>query len=178
MNQIVLSDATGAPNVVLVVIRAVRFNEIGFVIVGRLVKVAVRFDESRLIESLSFFVGDNEFNKGFVEVSQFRRKRVTDILVCDYDFRSNSVCSADRKTALVEWRNKLFRTGSPGLATDSKDIDPDCVVLQEPGNCVELFRPLIKNRDGSICSGPAMRDELSLFRGDVKQWRRFALHVA
>ena len=156
LNLIVLRDAPRAPDVMLVVVGSVELHQIGLVVVRRLIQITVGLQKARLIESLALVITHREFNERLIEVAQFRRERVADVLVCDNDLSRDSIRGLNGETAAIERRDEFLRTRSWRLSPQGKDIDAQRVSFQKLVHRVELFGPFVKNRNRRVCCGPAM----------------------
>src|SRR2546421_10415122 len=104
----------------LVVERAVRLDEIGLVVMRRLVKVAVRFDEAGVKERLPCIIFDGELDERLVEIAQLRRERVAYVLVCDDDIGSDLLSTRQRELVVIERRDQLLVVHA--LAPDGEDV--------------------------------------------------------
>src|SRR6202040_1032570 len=102
VDLIVLREDPRAPDVMLVVITAVGFNQVRLVIVRRLVQIAAGLDEAGTIEGFAGVVTNGEFDKGLVKIAQLRRKRMANVLVRDDDFGGEAIAASDTEAAAID----------------------------------------------------------------------------
>src|SRR5713226_741937 len=93
-----------------VVITAVSFDQVRFIIVCGFIKIPVRLDETRPVERPARVVADDELDIGFVKVPQLRRERMTYVLVGDYHISSDAIAAGNLKVATINRSNEFFGT--------------------------------------------------------------------
>src|SRR5258708_14424921 len=95
-----------------VVISAVRFDQVGFVIVGGLMQITIGLEETGPVKRLTRVVGDDEFNIRLVKVTQFRRKRMANVLVGDHDVGRDAIAGGDFEAISVYRRDEFLVSGT------------------------------------------------------------------
>src|SRR5712675_1172434 len=161
-----------------VVISAVRFYQVGLVVMRVFVEITVRLYETGPVNRLARIIADDEFDIGFVKVTQLWRKRMADILVGDYHFGRHPIAAGNLKVTPIDRSDKFFGRRARGLSPERKDVDTQRIVLEKLVDGAQLIRPFVESRDGRVSGGPAMRDQRAFLRRYVEERRRFAFHMA
>src|SRR4051794_33951325 len=162
IDLIVLRKYARPPNVMFIVIGAVRLHKVGLVIVGRLVKITVWFDKARSIKRLARIVADDELDKGFIKIAQLRWERMPDVFICDDYFCCESIAAGNAKTTAIDRSDDLFGFPACCTAPNREDIYAECIILKKLCNRIELIRKLVESRYCGIGCGPPVRNQHSL----------------
>src|SRR5438552_10303789 len=97
-----------------VVISAVSFDQIRFIVVCSFIKITIRLYETGPVKRLARVVADDKLDIGFVKVPQLGRERMTYVLVRDYHFGRDPIPAGDLKAVAID-RSDEFFGGRPGI---------------------------------------------------------------
>ena len=114
-----------------VVIGAVRFDQVGLVVMRVFVEITVRLYETGPVNSLARIVADDEFDIGFVKVTQLWRKRMADILVGDNNVGRHAIAARNLKVTAIDRSENFFGRRARGLSPERKDIDTQSIILEK-----------------------------------------------
>src|SRR2546428_7024940 len=160
-----------------VVISAVSFDQIRFIVVCSFIKITIRLYETGPVKRLARVVTDDKLDIGFVKVPQLGRERMTYVLVRDYHFGRDAIAAGDLKAVAIDRSDKFFGGRPRSFSSEREDIDAQSIVFEKLVDGTQLVRPFVEGWNRRVSSGPAMRDQRAFLGGNVEQRRRFALHV-
>ena len=95
-----------------VVISAVSFDQVGFVIVCGLIQITVGLEETGSVKRPTRVVADDEFNIRLVKVTQLRRKRMANVLVGDHYLGRDAIAAGNFEAVSVQGRDEFLLTGT------------------------------------------------------------------